>query len=121
LVVAGDILDYAYFFVADEHLEMDAKAVDKHLTRPPLAPQWWQPLGEQFATLEPFDAPTVEACVRHYAEMGGLKLGDVSQGLRVATTGRATGFGTFETLVLLGRDRVVARMARAEEQLRSGG
>jgi glutamyl-tRNA synthetase len=117
LVVAGDILDYAYFFVADEHLEMDAKAVEKHLTKPPLAPQWLQTLGEQFATLEPFDAPTVEACVRHYAEMGSHKLGDVSQGLRVATTGRATGFGTFETLELLGRERVVARLARARAAL----
>ncbi|MFQ3594426.1 MAG: glutamate--tRNA ligase, partial [Gemmataceae bacterium] len=32
LVVAGDILDYAYFFVPDDQLQPDAKAVEKHLT-----------------------------------------------------------------------------------------
>jgi glutamyl-tRNA synthetase len=113
LVVAGDILDYAYFFMPDDRVEMEPKAVEKHLTKPPLSPQWLRTLGEHFTSLEPFDAPTIEACVRHYAEMGSHKLGDVSQGLRVATTGRATGFGTFETLELLGRERVLARMARA--------
>jgi len=113
LVVAGDILDYTYFFVPDEQLEKDAKAVEKHLTRPTGAGQWLQTLSEAFAVLEPFDAPSLEACVRQFVESGGYKLGDVSQALRVASTGRATGFGTFETLEILGRQRVVRRLQAA--------
>ncbi|MGL4553496.1 MAG: glutamate--tRNA ligase [Gemmataceae bacterium] len=117
LVVAGDILDYAYFFVADDAVEMDAKAAEKHLTKQPLARQWLTTLGEQLAALPAFDAASVEACVRQYVELGGHKLGDVSQGLRVAATGKAAGFGTFETLALLGRSRTAARLGRAAATL----
>ena len=33
--VAGDILEYAYFFVPDDQLSCDEKAFDKHLRKPP--------------------------------------------------------------------------------------
>ncbi|MBY0232958.1 MAG: glutamate--tRNA ligase [Gemmataceae bacterium] len=113
LVVAGDILDYAYVFVADDKLPMDEKAVEKHLKKPPLAKQWLSTLAEQFAALPAFDAPTLETTIKQYAELGGHKLGDVSQALRVATTGKAAGFGTFDTLALLGRERTLSRINRA--------
>jgi glutamyl-tRNA synthetase len=112
LVGAGDILDYAYFFAADDAVEMDPKAVEKHITKQPLARQWLTTLGEQLAALPTFDPPSIEAAVRQYVELHGPKLNDVAQALRVATTGRAAGFGSFETLALLGRDRTVARITR---------
>jgi glutamyl-tRNA synthetase len=111
LVVAGDILDYDYFFVADDKLTYDDKAVEKHLKKQPLARQWLSTLSEQLNGLLSFDAAGIEQAVRQYVEVGGHKLGDVSQALRVATTGKAAGFGTFDTLALLGRERTSARIA----------
>ena len=113
LVVAGDILEYACFFAADDSFPIDEKAAEKHLRKPPLARQWLSTQAEQFAALPAFDAASIEGCIKQYVELGGHKLGDVTQALRVATTGKATGFGTFETLALLGRERVVSRIGRA--------
>jgi glutamyl-tRNA synthetase len=111
--VFGDIVDFAYFFVPDERVDFDAKAVEKHLVKPPGAKQWLAALAGQFAALEPFDAATIEAAVRGFVEANQVRLGDVSQALRVATTGRTAGFGTFETLALLGRERCLSRLRRA--------
>jgi len=113
IVIAGDILDYSYFFVPDDRLDYDDKAVDKYLRKVPAARNWLTTLAEQFAGLVTFDAPSLEVLVRRFVETGGLKIGEVNQALRVAVTGRSAGFGTFETLALLGRSRCQARIARA--------
>lgn len=117
LVVAGDILDYDYFFVDDQKLVMDAKAYEKHLLKPPGALDWLRNLHRKFEDLHPFNTATIETCVRHFIESGGHKLGDVSQAVRVAVTGRAAGFGTFETLALLGRERTTRRMRSTLDRL----
>ncbi len=39
-------------------------------------------------------------------------LGDIVHAVRVAVTGKPVGFGLFDTLALLGRERVLARLAR---------
>jgi glutamyl/glutaminyl-tRNA synthetase len=87
--------------------------VDKYLRKVPAARNWLTTLAEQFAGLVTFDAPSLEVLVRRFVEAGGLKIGEVNQALRVAVTGRSAGFGTFETLALLGRSRCQARIARA--------
>jgi glutamyl-tRNA synthetase len=120
LVVAGDILDYDYFFVDDGSLAMDDKAFEKHLKKPPLAGQWLSTLSEQLSQLPTWDAPAIEACVRQYVELHAQKVGDVSQALRVATTGKGAGFSTFDTLALLGRERTLSRIGRAIGKV-SGG
>ena len=53
---------------------------------------------------------TTEATLRAVAEAGGLKFGALVHATRIAVTGRAVSPGLFETLVLIGRDRVVARL-----------
>ena len=45
----------------------------------------------------------------------------VSQVLRVATTGKEVGFGTYETLAILGRARYLARIDRAAGLVPTGG
>jgi glutamyl-tRNA synthetase len=42
-------------------------------------------------------------------------VGDVIHALRVAVTGKGVGFGMFETLEILGRERCLARIDRALE------
>src|SRR5262249_47917529 len=52
-----------------------------------------------------WNATTVEAIVRPYAERAGLKLGAVAQPLRAALTGRTTSPPIFDVLAVLGRDQ----------------
>jgi glutamyl-tRNA synthetase len=111
-VVAGDILDYAPFFVADAALTWDDKAFEKHLRKPAGAAGHLAALRQRLAGLEPFDPPTLEANVKDYIQATGAKLGAVNQALRVATTGKDVGFGTYETLAVLGRARCLARIDR---------
>ena len=87
----------------------DQAAVDKHLKAPGLA-QHVRALADAFRSLEPFDEATTEATLRAVAESGGLKFGALVHATRIAVTGRAVSPGLFETLVLIGRDRVVARL-----------
>jgi glutamyl-tRNA synthetase len=112
LVVAGDILDYDFFFIADDRLAYDEKALDKHLRKPP-APALLRKLRNIVAAAEPFDAATLKQAVEAFAAAEGVKPGPLSQVLRVATTGKDVGFGTYETLAILGRARCVARIDRA--------
>jgi glutamyl-tRNA synthetase len=57
-----------------------------------------------------WNANTVEAVVRPYAERAGLKLGAVAQPLRAALTGRTTSPPIFDVLAVLGRDESLARL-----------
>ena len=54
-----------------------------------------------------------ETLVQDYAQAEGIKLGAINQPLRVAVTGKAVGFGTYEALALLGRERCLTRIDRA--------
>jgi glutamyl-tRNA synthetase len=112
IVVAGDILDYADFFLADDRLPYDEKAVEKHLRKPP-GPQLLPKLRDLIAAAEPFDAATLKQRVGQLAETENAKPMAVSQTLRVAVTGKDIGFGTYETVVILGKDRCLRRIDRA--------
>jgi glutamyl-tRNA synthetase len=109
IVVAGDILDYDFFFLPDDRVAYDEKAVDKHHRKPP-GPALLPKLRSVLATAEPFDAATLKARVEEFAQADAVKPGPVSQMLRVAVTGKEVGFGTYETLAILGRERCLARI-----------
>ena len=60
--------------------------------------------------LPEWNAATIEAAVRDYAEREGLKLGKAAQPLRAALTGKTTSPGVFDVLDVLGRDETLARL-----------
>lgn len=60
--------------------------------------------------LPEWNAATIEATVRDYAEREGLKLGKAAQPLRAALTGKTTSPGVFDVLDVLGRDETLARL-----------
>ncbi len=70
-------------------------------------------------TLPAFDQPAVEAAVRGVGEELGTKAGPAIHTTRLAVTGRTKGPGLFELLAVLGKDRALARLARAEHHIRS--
>jgi glutamyl-tRNA synthetase len=113
LKVAGDILDYADFFLADDRLPYDEKAFEKRLRKPPDAKQHLAKFRDRLAQTDPFDTATTEQALKDFCDSEGVKIGDVIHALRVAVTGKAVGFGMFETLDILGRERTLARIDRA--------
>jgi glutamyl-tRNA synthetase len=108
--VAGDILDYAAFFLPDDQLIYDEKALNQHV-RKPEANALLRKMRERLETAM-FEAKALEELVQSFAASEGIKLGAINQPLRVAVTGKAIGFGTYETLALLGRERCLARIDR---------
>ncbi len=111
--ITGEILDYDTFFLPDEQLEFDAKAFAKRITKPPAAVGLLERFGQQLATVESFDVPSLEALLHDFVEQQQIKIGDIIHALRVAVTGKPVGFGMFDTLAILGRDRCLARIQRA--------
>jgi glutamyl-tRNA synthetase len=109
--VAGDILDYAAFFLPDDKLPYDEKAFNQHV-RKPEANALLRKIRDRLASAT-FEPKALEALVQSFAESEKIKLGAINQPLRVAVTGKAFGFGTYETLALLGRERCLARIDRS--------
>ena len=97
----------APFFV--DPTTYDADGVTKHLGTPEMAGHL-QALREAFAAATPFDEATIEQTLRLLAETRGVKAGSLIHGTRLAMTGRMVSPGLFEMLVLLGRERTVARL-----------
>ena len=64
-----------------------------------------------------FEADELEPPLRALADERGWKAGDLFMAIRVAVTGRTATPPLFDTLVALGRERVLARIDRALEVL----
>ncbi len=113
LKVAGDVLDFDDFFVADDALAYDAAAFDKRLSKDAMAVELLRGFREVLAGLTVFDAAATEASLKQFIEARQVKIGQIIHALRVAVTGKPVGFGMFDTLAILGRERVLARIDRA--------
>ena len=115
--VAGDILDYPEFFVEDESLCYDEKAVEKRLRKPSEAVSLLNAFKAQLAEVEPFDVATLDKLLHDFVAEQQIKIGQIIHALRVAVTGRGVGLGMFETLEILGRETCLARLQRAQQLL----
>jgi glutamyl-tRNA synthetase len=111
--MAGDVLDYAEFYVADDALPYDATAVEKRITKPENAKPLLKAYVAELGGVEPFEPAALEAHLKEFVERQGVKIGDLVHAVRVAITGKGVGFGLFETLAILGRERCVRRIERA--------
>jgi glutamyl-tRNA synthetase len=68
---------------------------------------------ERLATVDHWDAATIEATLRALADELGQKPRQAFQPIRLAVTGAKVSPGLFESLELLGRDESLARLASA--------
>lgn len=110
--IAGDVLDYDEFFLADEELSWDETAFGKRVLAPG-ARELLVAYADSLETLaEDADASAHEAHMRTFLEERGLKLGALIHAVRVAVSGKAVGFGMFEILELLGTARCIRRIRR---------
>ena len=86
--VAGDILDYAAFFLPDDQLTYDEKAFNQHI-RKPEANTLLRKMRERLATAT-FEVKALEDLVQTFADSESVRLGAINQPLRVAVKiGRA--------------------------------
>ena len=77
--------------------------------------------AERLASLASWTPEAMEASLRELAESRGIGAGKLFQPLRVALTGQAASPGIFDVLVLLGRERSLARLGAATRMLTSTG
>jgi glutamyl/glutaminyl-tRNA synthetase len=96
-------------FVADT-VTVDPAAAAKHLADPALESHleaWRARLGG----VDPFTAAALEAELRALASERGIKAAMLIHATRVAVTGQAVSPSLFEVLEIVGRDRVLRRLA----------
>jgi glutamyl-tRNA synthetase len=72
---------------------------------------------ETLASLEPFDAETIETALRAAADRLELKPRQAFQPIRVAVTGSKVSPGLFESIELLGRDETLNRLRAASARV----
>jgi len=106
--VAGDILDYTDFFCADDKLVRDKAALGKEFGKPGAADYLVKFRGQLAAVT--FEPATLEKCLQDFVEAEGIKVGQIVHVLRLAITGKTVGFGLYETMAILGRETVLARI-----------
>ncbi len=103
-------------FVFQAAVDYDEKAVAKWL-KADGGKAVLEELRAGLAPIATFDKEPVEQLLKSVAEKRGLKLGKVAQPLRVAVTGGDASPPMHETLGILGRDRVLARIDSALKTL----
>jgi glutamyl-tRNA synthetase len=99
----------------DAPIEYDEEAARKHLSAAGLSGHV-QALLAAYQTVR-FDEASLEQALRQLADERGVKAGVLIHATRIAVTGRMVSPGLFEMLVLLGRERVVARLQALAEFL----
>jgi glutamyl-tRNA synthetase len=110
-----------FFFIADEAIEYDPKAVKKVLHKNEAA--GWNLLGDLLADLRaahPWDAASLESLINRIASDRGVGLGQIAQPIRVAICGTAVSPPIFQSLEFLGQEATVARIERAIQLNRPG-
>ena len=68
---------------------------------------------DRLAAAPQFDAASLETLLSEFVAAEGIQVGDIIHAVRVAVTGKGVGFGLFETLAILGKERSVARLTQA--------
>lgn len=103
----------AGFFFSDD-VAYDEKSVRKRLQKEGVV-ELLRRLADGLGALDDFSEAALETAIRGAAESLGVTAGQVVHPIRVAVSGISKGPGLFELLAVLGRERVLQRLARAME------
>ncbi|HXQ24945.1 MAG TPA: glutamate--tRNA ligase [Candidatus Acidoferrales bacterium] len=107
----GDFTSWARAFFTDD-FDYDAEAREKFWKDERL-PAMIEKLAATLAALPDWNHDACDAALRALAAAEGVKAGLLINATRVAIVGRAVAPPLFETMLVLGKDRVVARLRRA--------
>ncbi|MFK7883720.1 MAG: glutamate--tRNA ligase [Phycisphaerales bacterium] len=113
---ASSVVGFA--LVADQDIEFEPKAVHKVLIKGDRKGlEALKGLRSMVEAIQPFTPDTIEAAVSAHAESSGLGMGKVAQPIRVAVTGTSVSPPLGQTLAILGKDSVLARIDRCVESV----
>ena len=115
--VTGDILAFDDFFLQDDDLTYDEKAFQKRLVKPDQAGHLLAEFQKILTVTEDFSAENLDEVLHQFVEQQGIKIGDIIHALRVAVTGKAAGFGMFDTMSILGKEKTINRIRLTLEEL----
>ncbi len=118
LTSLADVVEWTDFFFTDKLEVEPERLVEKRMT----AEQAIQVLEQSYQVLSElpaFDEQSIEAALRAKAEEMGLKARQFFGTLRIAATGKKVAPPLFGTLAILGREKVLQRIAGARELLAS--
>ncbi|PTX93113.1 glutamate--tRNA ligase [Spartobacteria bacterium LR76] len=107
----SDVPDWIGFLFTED-FAFDPASVEKSLRKEGALERLKQ-LGEAFSTVTEWTHPNIEAKLKELAASLGVKVGELVHPARVAVSGRSVGPGLYEMMEVLGKDRVLARFARA--------
>jgi len=103
---------YAFFF--QEPPQYHEEAVNQFLRQNGTL-QHLQELRERLSRLKTFDAASIEEATRAYAAEKGIEAKALIHPVRVAVTGRSVSPPLFGCMAILGREKVLNRLAHAAE------
>ncbi len=69
-------------------------------------------LSERLKASAVFDAPSAEAVFREVVKELGIEASELVHPVRVALTGKTVGPGLFDTMIILGKDKVIERLLK---------
>ncbi len=119
IAVAGDILQFDDFFTEDDKLTYDEKAYTKRITKAPQSVELLRAYREVLPEVEVFEAEPLETHLKAWLEAREAQIGQIIHALRVAVTGKSVGFGMFETMEVLGKQRTLIRIDRLLTEVQS--
>jgi glutamyl-tRNA synthetase len=113
-----DIVRQAEPYFRDD-ITYDPDAVAKHWKEPAVVAPLLTATRDNLAALGAWEPTAMEDSLRVLAESLGVAGGKIFQPLRVALTGLTVSPGIFEVMVMLGREKTLARIDRALARLRA--
>jgi glutamyl-tRNA synthetase len=99
-------------FEADDTLEYDTKAVKKVLLKNDAAGLAVITNLREILAISDWQHEMLESCINDYCRTKELSMGRVAQPIRVAVTGCTISPQIVDTLLILGRDKTLARIDR---------
>jgi glutamyl-tRNA synthetase len=114
--LVDDIVRQAEPYFRDA-IAYDPEAVAKHWTEPAITAALLSVTADALGALADWQPAPMEESLRALAERQGVGGGKIFQPLRVALTGLTVSPGIFEVMVMLGKEKTLARIASAIAQL----
>ena len=110
----GDLAAFCSFYFTDD-FEYDEAMASKALA--PENKEVFSKLREAFSSMEKFETEALETVLKALAEELGVKVRDLVMPARLACTGVKVGPSLYDLLVVLGKEKVLARFDRALSQM----
>ncbi|WP_045094904.1 glutamate--tRNA ligase [Legionella fallonii] len=112
----AEMCQISQYFYSDS-IEYDEDAVKKHLRPVVLEPL--TALYERFQSISEWQNDMIQECINDVCAQFDMNMGKIAQPLRVAVTGASMSPSIDMTLFLLGKQRVLTRLAVALEKIKA--